>query len=159
VRVGITGHQDLPADAVADIDRQLQAELTQLNDAGQLTGVSSLAEGADQMFAFAVLSLNGRLEAIIPSADYESTFSGDALKNYQQLLASADTVRQLPFCEPSEEAFFAAGRAVVDECEKLLAIWDGKRAKGLGGTADVVRYAKSRKITVTVIWPKGLTRE
>jgi hypothetical protein len=158
MKFGITGHQDLPHRAVADIDRRLQAELKRLDDEGQLTGVASLAEGADQLFAFAVLSLKGRLEVIIPSAGYDSTFSGDALKKYQKLLASADTVRHLPFSEPSEEAFFAAGRAVVDECERLLAVWDGKRAKGLGGTADVVRYAVERNRPVTVIWPKGLVR-
>lgn len=159
MRVGVTGHQDLPTDAVADIDRQLHSELKKLDGPGQLTGVASLAEGADQLFAFAVLSLKGRLEVIIPSADYESTFSGEALKKYHQLIGFANSVRRLPFSEPSEEAFFAAGKAVVDGCERLLAVWDGKRAKGLGGTADVVRYARTRKIPVTVIWPEGLVRK
>lgn len=33
------------------------------------------------------------------------------------------------FSEPNEEAFFAAGRAVVDDCERLFAVWDGRQAK------------------------------
>ena len=30
----------------------------------------------------------------------------------------------------------------------LIAIWDGLAAKGLGGTADIVRFAQSRSMRV-----------
>jgi hypothetical protein len=159
MKVGVTGHQALPKKAVSYIERRVLTELAELNDTGQLAGVTSLAEGADQLFAFAVLSLKGQLEVVIPSADYESTLSGGALKNYRQLLAAATSVRHLPYSESSEEAFFSAGKAIVDECERLFAIWDGKRAKGLGGTADIVSYAKGQGVPVTIIWPRGLSRE
>jgi hypothetical protein len=37
--------------------------------------------------------------------------------------------------------------------DRLYAVWDGKPARGYGGTADVVAEAEKRGIPVTVIWP------
>jgi len=67
-------------------------------------------------------------------------------------------VDTLAFREPSEEAFFAAGKAVVDACDWLIAVWDGEPARGLGGSADVVAYARNQGRRVDVIWPEGLFR-
>ncbi len=52
----------------------------------------------------------------------------------------------------------AGGRAVADGCDLLLAVWDRKPAAGLGGTADVVAYARKRGTHVQVIWPEGASR-
>lgn len=48
----------------------------------------------------------------------------------------------LPYSKP-EEAFLACGKAVADWTDILIAIWDGRPAKGRGGTGDVVAYARS----------------
>jgi hypothetical protein len=37
-----------------------------------------------------------------------------------------------------------AGRVVVDRSSVLVAAWDGQPSRGLGGTADVVAYARER---------------
>ncbi len=42
----------------------------------------------------------------------------------------------------------AAGVWMVDRSDRLVAIWDGKPAAGLGGTGDVVAYALERGIPV-----------
>jgi hypothetical protein len=47
----------------------------------------------------------------------------------------------LAFASPSEQAFWTAGRQIVDGSDLLIAIWDGQEARGLGGTGDVVSYA------------------
>jgi hypothetical protein len=47
----------------------------------------------------------------------------------------------------------------VNRSDRLLAVWDGKPAQGLGGTGDIVAYAKSRGLPTTVIWPEGLVRD
>ena len=41
----------------------------------------------------------------------------------------------------------------------LVAVWDGQPARGLGGTADVVAYARQRGVPMEVIWPQGATRD
>jgi hypothetical protein len=124
----------------------------------ELTGVTSLAAGADQLFAAIVLDLGGSLEVIVPSARYDTTMSGSVIEEYRRLLAAAHVVRHLSFSEPSEEAFLAAGKDIAGSCDRLIAVWDSKPAKGLGGTADVVRYAKNLGVPVRVIWPDGLMR-
>jgi hypothetical protein len=137
------------------IERDLRANLTPEAD---LLGLSSLAEGADQLFARAVLALGGSIEAVIPSAGYEATFSGPALVGYRRLLKEAVRVHKQAFGEPGEDAFFSAGKYIVDNSDRLIAIWDGEAAVGLGGTGDVVQYARKRGVDVTVIWPPGAVR-
>jgi hypothetical protein len=124
-----------------------------------LVGVCSLAVGADQIFAKALLAAGGRLHVILPSANYNTTFNaGDELANYSDLVSSSSSVEELPFPGPSEEAFFAAGRQVVDQSDLLFAVWDGAPAAGLGGTADIVQYAKDSGTVVEIIWPPGARR-
>ena len=48
---------------------------------------------------------------------------------------------------------------MVDTSRVLVAVWDGQSARGLGGTADVVAYARERGKPVTVIWPEGASRD
>jgi hypothetical protein len=156
VRIGFTGHQNLPPKLVAEIQRGLRKELER--NTTDLTGLSSLADGADQIFASTVLDVGGALEVIIPSMGYETTFSRPALVGYKRLLGKAARVCQLPFTKPSQEAFFAAGKYVVDNSDRIIAVWDGEKAAGLGGTGDVVQYARDRGLNVAIIWPKDAVR-
>jgi hypothetical protein len=156
--LGVTGHQSIPEGARDFVRQTLKTEIKHALLAGQLWGITSLAVGADQMFAELVLQAGGRLHVIIPSAMYERTFDAEGLTRYQALLASATRLERLKFDEPTEEAFFAAGRRVVDLCDTLLAVWDGKPSRGLGGTADVVNYAQSSGRQVAIVWPADVAR-
>ncbi|MEO5877101.1 MAG: hypothetical protein ABIQ26_19070, partial [Streptosporangiaceae bacterium] len=60
--------------------------------------------------------------------------------------------------EPTDEAYLVAGHRVVKRSDLLLAVWDGRPAGGLGGTADIVAYARDRGTEVGVIWPPGARR-
>jgi len=53
----------------------------------------------------------------------------------------------------------AASRAMLARADCLYAVWDGKPARGYGGTADVVAEAEGSGIPVTVIWPEGARRD
>jgi hypothetical protein len=141
---GITGHQVLGA--AADVAWVRAALGRLLREERATEGVSALAEGADQLFAEAVCEAGLPLVAVIPCAGYEAAFgSPGALQAFARLRAAAAATVQLPFPAPSEEAFLAAGREVVDRCDLLLAVWDGAPARGLGGTADVVAFARERR--------------
>lgn len=157
VRVGFTGHQRLTVRTARLVENALRSLLL---DIGKVRGITSLAEGSDQLFGRCVIELGGSLEAIIPCAGYESTFKSEAsLTAYREMLRAAETVDELSFPSPSEEAFWQAGRRVVETCEQLIAVWDGKPAAGLGGTADVVKFARGLGRPVVVIWPEGSERE
>jgi hypothetical protein len=64
----------------------------------------------------------------------------------------------LHFAAPGEDAYEAAGRWIATESEVLIAVWDGQPARGRGGTADTVSYARILDREVHVIWPEGMTR-
>lgn len=155
-RVGITGHQSIPAEALPHITDGIRAFLTELP--APVDGYSSLADGADQLFAQILLDSGGRLHAIIPAGNYETSFDGDALRQYHRLLHEAASVEELPFDTPSEGAYDAAGHCVVDHSDILLAVWDGEPARGQGGTADAVNYAHTKRLPVHIIWPAGISR-
>jgi hypothetical protein len=156
VRFGVTGHQLLPPRIV---DRAVEHWRRVLPVSGQLCGVSSLAEGADQLFAAHVLAAGGVLEAILPCANYASSLiTDDGRVRFEQLRRAAGTVITLPFPEPSEQAFLAAGQEVVERCDHLFALWDGQPSRGPGGTADIVAYARDRGRPVTVLWVDDVLR-
>jgi hypothetical protein len=156
MRFGVTGHQVLPpgiAGLVVD-------HWTRILPVGsELYGVSSLAEGADQLFADYVVKAGGSLEAILPCVGYARSLATDAGRmRFEELRQAAGKVITLPYPAPSKEAFLAAGLILVERCEHLFAVWDGQEARGLGGTGDVVAYARARGRTVTILWSEGVAR-
>ncbi len=125
----------------------MQAELDELlsQTPAPFIGFTSLAVGADQLFAEAVLRHGGSFTAIIAFAGYELKFAeGQDREAYERLLAQAAEVEVLKTSASNREAYFKAGKQVVNRSELLIAVWDGKPAAGLGGTADVVNYARQR---------------
>jgi hypothetical protein len=157
MRFGVTGHRILPqriADYAADRWRH------ELPTGGRLHGVSSLADGADMLFAEHVLAAAGTLHVVLPCEGYAGSLISDASRTrFEQLRRAAGTEVTMPFHEPSEQAFLAAGKAMVDTCDHLFAVWDGRPARGLGGTGDIVAYARTRGRPVTVLWLDGVLRD
>lgn len=155
--VGITGHQDIPDDALAFVKDGIARTLSRCG--GDLTGLSCLAAGADQLFAEAVLLNGGRLHVIIPCDEYDTTFKDEeSLNRFRHLLARAELVEQLEHGRPSQDAFFDAGRRIVKLSHVLVAVWDGCEVRGKGGTADIVGYGREQQVEVVVIWPSGVVR-
>lgn len=143
---GITGHRDLGSrETETWVANQLKSII---REEGIQVGLTALAIGADQLFAQELIEANRSVKAVIPCKQYEITFQREQIALYKQWLNQASTVVQLPYTAPSEEAFWAAGRYVVDHCHLLLAVWDGQPAKGLGGTGDVVEYALKKEIQI-----------
>ncbi|HYN70295.1 MAG TPA: hypothetical protein VEX41_08800 [Candidatus Eisenbacteria bacterium] len=124
-----------------------------------MTVMSALAEGADRLIAGAVLARpDAELEAALPvaRADYRRDFDDQASRaEFDELLGRAVEVTNLPVAPSREEAYQQAGRYVVERSDVLIAIWDGRPARGVGGTAEVVAYARQRGVPVVAIDPRG----
>jgi hypothetical protein len=157
LRIAISGHRGLPADAVNLVDTAIRAAL--ITDGPGVTGVSCLADGADQIFAQAVIDLDGKLEVVVPAQQYRAGLPEDAHAGYDDLMTHAVAVHRLPFIESTSESHMAASKRMVDEADELYAVWDGQPARGYGGTADVVAYARERGTPVRIIWPDGARRD
>ena len=154
--IGITGHQRLSDDSRwAWVKNEI---LNFFRDKKPLTGFSSLAIGADQLFADCVLQSGGALVAVIPFEGYERTFQTEQdLSRFNDLKAQAAEVRVLSDQKDDQESFLVAGKVVVESTEVLLAVWDGLPAKGKGGTGDAVTYALSRGHKVVHVNPQNQT--
>lgn len=151
MKVGVTGHQNRQGVDWRWVDDQLAANLGSIDP--PFSGYSSLAEGADQRFAKAVLEAGGELHAVIPMDGYEDHFqSAEALSGYQWLIERSQEIR-LRSQAPPDQAFLAAGAWIVSHVDRLIAVWDELPAEGLGGTADVVELARERGIAINIINP------
>ena len=156
-RIAISGHRGLTGPTAIMVDKAIRAALAGLTP--DVTGVSCLADGADQIFARAVTDLGGALEVVIPAARYRAGLPEEAQGEYDLLLSHAAAVRRLPFDESTPESHMAASELMTNEVDELFAVWDGKPSRGHGGTADVVAYAREHGIPVSVIWPEGAERD
>jgi hypothetical protein len=139
--VGLTGHQIIGNEKT---EQWVQKQMYALLVSERVTeGWMSLAVGADQMFASLLLREGLPYRVVIPCKRYVDTFTVDDRDKYNYLLSNASSVIHLDYLEPSEAAFYAAGKEVVRKSETMIAVWDGLGAKGLGGTADIVHFAQS----------------
>jgi hypothetical protein len=107
--------------------------------------ISPLAEGADRLAAEAALALGYQLEAALPFAatEYEHDFLG-TVPEFRELLAAAEPhVLALDGArgETEDRSYEAIGRLVARNCDLLIAVWDGGKGRGRGGTAEIVHYA------------------
>ncbi|MHA6618734.1 hypothetical protein [Pseudonocardia sp. DLS-67] len=157
VRIGITGHTNLTPESVPLVADDIRTVLAER--AGSLVGVSCLARGADQVFARVVLDLGGRLDVVIPAADYrERKVEPDNRAEFEALIGQATAVRVLGFGTSNRDAYAAASEAVLGAVDVLVAVWDGASPGRKGGTGDTVQAARQRGLPVLIVWPAGAAR-
>lgn len=155
VHIGVTGHRhlaDLPAVAAA-VDAALD-DLCPMGHQDLVVVVSGLAEGADRLVVDRVLARPpASLRAILPlpADDYATDFPRTAPQFAQYLAAAAQVDVSRPTGTQRVEAYEAAGRAMVDASDVVLALWDGRPAVGRGGTAEIVAFATERGVPVVVV--------
>jgi hypothetical protein len=174
VRIGVTGHRTLENEPALEA-LVLKALALQTLSAASRTGqviytiLSCLAEGADRLVARVLLQHAGaKLEAVLPLTldDYLKDFRTPASRNeFYQLLAECSApvfLRAAPIRDDSDDpkkqaelrnaAYEAAGRYVVDHCDVLFALWDGRPSRGRGGTTEIVAYARKQRRRIIRIW-------
>ncbi|WP_024802709.1 hypothetical protein [Nocardia sp. BMG51109] len=157
-RIAITGHRGLPPETRELVDKAIRAELAERADA-ELIGFSCLADGADTLFAQAVVDAGGSLVVVVPAQQYRDDLPPEHHSAYDELIGQALDVITLDYRESTAEAHQAGSERMLDSADELFAVWDGKPARGYGGTADVVAVARDRGIPVTLVWPDGAQRD
>jgi hypothetical protein len=122
----------------------------------RLVAVSSLAEGADRLFASEALAAGWELEAVLPFAaeEYAHDFeSAERKREFEALLARSGAVFEIADPRRSgdaSEAYETAGLVMLEQIDLLIAIWDGGESRGRGGTREVADEATRRG--VPVVW-------
>jgi len=171
--VGVTGHRSdaLAAEDVDALGKRLMSALQLITaqalhthadqaarfsaDPPRLQFVSPLADGADQIAAECAIELGYELHAVLPfeRAGYRSELIGDgAVERFDALLAKSRCILELPGDgTDSIGAYVMTGRATVAHCDILMAVWDGLKPRGRGGTGEVVELAIARGTPVVHI--------
>ncbi|MFE7317843.1 hypothetical protein ACFU7T_32795 [Streptomyces sp. NPDC057555] len=157
MRVGITGHRGLGPDVEQRVRAMLDTAV-KTYDAAELVGISCIADGPDAWFAEAVLRHGGRLEVIVPAGEYRAGLPVGHHAAYDELLSRATDVHETGLTTSDSDAHMAGSEILVGISDEMLAVWDGKPARGYGGTADVVAYAERTGTPVRILWPEGATR-
>ncbi|KEI45063.1 hypothetical protein GU90_07660 [Saccharopolyspora rectivirgula] len=156
-RLAVTGHRGLPQQTTMLVEHALRSELEKYGES--LIGLSCIADGADALFARAVLDQGGSLIVVVPAANYREKLPEEHHADYDELFSRASEIIRLDFPDSTAESHMTASVKMIELADRLVAVWDGKPARGYGGTADVVAAARERDLPVTVIWPDGAERD
>lgn len=158
-RLAVTGHRGLSETTTALVDAALRREISKRAENGPLVGLSCIADGADALFARAILDHGGTLHVIVPARKYRDSLPREHHATYDALIAEAAETIRLDHVESDSSAHMDASLHMLAEVDELLAVWDGQPARGYGGTADVVDVARDQGVPITVVWPTGVTRD
>ncbi|MFF4158468.1 hypothetical protein [Streptomyces sp. NPDC001678] len=158
MRIGITGHRGLPSDVEDQVRRDLTEAISSYGPE-DLVGVSCIADGPDSWFAEAVVERGGRLEVVLPAEEYRDGLPDWHHQTYDALLGRASDVHRTGLAQSDSQAHMAGSELLVGLADQLWAVWDGQPARGYGGTADVVAYARRMGVPVRIFWPDGAQRD
>ncbi|MBA3826455.1 MAG: hypothetical protein H0X24_21455 [Ktedonobacterales bacterium] len=145
-RIGLIGHRQIPAtDTVVHLRNDARAMFAAWHERYEhLEVLSPLAIGADTILTEIALEYQATLIAVVPFKDYEQDFAVADLEHYRMILYQAHDIHMMPFNERSTGAYLVSGIWIVDHADVIVAAWDGQPARGTGGTADIVEYARER---------------
>ncbi|HEX2862179.1 MAG TPA: hypothetical protein VHN79_11090 [Lacunisphaera sp.] len=161
--VGFSGHRKLAdhpgvAQAIAGVLTEFRAAAP-----GEWLALSSAAAGADLLFVQAALDQGLGWEACLPLpvVDFQRDFPPEEWPAVAALLPRAELLEVVAEAGTREDAYLSGGLEIVNRCDVLLVVWDGQPARGKGGTADVVAYARALGRPVVIIDPdsKAVRRE
>ena len=159
VAIGFTGHRALVDEAMCRkavfgfLDRQKKSA------AGLVYGISSVAAGGDLLFAESCVELAIPLHVLLPLPveEFRKDFDGPGWSRAERVLEKAASVEVTEGSPSREECYYECGIEAVQQCRLLLALWDGGPSRGLGGTEDVVSFA--RGLGKPVVWIHSTTGE
>ena len=141
--IGVTGHVDVPDETASWVVETLTARLQEFVAPGWL-GITCLAKGTAraQLFARAVLALNGSFEVVLPSVDYPQRMreAGDS-RVFQELLALASHVRTMPYPASCRDGLHGRQRGHAGPLRPAAGgLGQRRRSRRVGDTADVVAW-------------------
>jgi hypothetical protein len=156
--VGFTGHRRIENEKkISQVLHEVIASVQQ--DIGrEMIGRSSIASGADTLFAEACLASNMKWIALLPfpETEFRKDFSETEWKRARAVLDRAERIETLSATAERPRGYLNCGLATVEDADLLVAVWDGKAPRGLGGTAQIVAHARAVPKPLILISPDGL---
>ena len=157
--VGFTGHRKVPYETKSrQVIRDFLARQKESHH-GVMYGISSAASGGDQLFAESCIELNIPLRILLPrpADQFRTDFDDTSWQRTVHIMENAISVEVTGWHETKTEQYYDCGIQTVAESQLLVALWDGRPARGAGGTQEMVSYA--RKTGHPVAWIQSETGE
>lgn len=152
--LGFAGHRYVPdPEGLRGIVRNELAEMRE-RLGGRVIGVSSAAAGADLIFLRACVDLRIPVIVILPFAEekFSKKFENpEEWKMADKLMGVALVKYVAPGAMESPQAYQAVSRNLIEWADAFLFVWDGKPARGIGGTGETVEEAKEIGIPTRII--------
>lgn len=119
--------------------------------------ITGMALGVDTIFALVGLKLKQSnpdliVECAIPCRNHSSQWLKESVAIYNDILSRADITTLVTDAPYSSHLMQKRNEYMVDNCDLLIAIWDGTS----GGTANCVKYAESRNKEIIRFDPKQI---
>lgn len=153
MKIGVSGHRWRDG---ADWE-WVRAKIDEfVADTRSIAGYTSLAPGADQIFAESLLGHGKRLIAVVPLCRGRVELEDSQKPAFDCLCEKAGKIIRVKGKTP-DEAFCKAGKRVVNLADRMVFVWDGEPARGPGGTADIVAYAAKKRVTGVILDPIACT--
>jgi hypothetical protein len=155
--IGFSGHRKLPDEAKSREAIRKVLEDWKARVSGVVYGVSSIAAGGDLLFAETCMELSLPIRVFLPfkKEQFREDFDDPTWRRAERVLASALSVEVTGASEKSTEAYYECGIETVEQTQLLIALWDGEPGRGLGGTEDIVTFAKEQGRPV--VWINSAT--
>jgi hypothetical protein len=159
VAIGFTGHRNLPDESKsrACILKFLQDFKAKSDKT--IYGVCSTAAGGDLLFAESCIQIGLPVRVLLPMAKehFREDFDEPTWNRAELVMQRAISVEVVGGGDSKEERYYECGAETVQQSQILLALWDGNPSQGLGGTEEIVTFAKEQGRPV--VWIHSVTRE
>jgi hypothetical protein len=157
LKFGISGKRLIHSQEREHVYTSIKSVITTIlkdNNVTQFMGYTSLAAGADTIFAEVVQNeFKQPLHIVLPFPieelrnDFTDKCEQEVFDDFvlrhgvgqlvQELVPVDDEMRKL--------AYYQAGKEITDNCDEMIIVWDGLKADGQGGTAEILGYRSERK--------------
>ncbi|MFF5284821.1 hypothetical protein [Streptomyces sp. 62] len=155
--IAAVGHADLSVDTLRVVERELRARMERLGDPAP--GLVRAGSGLSAAFGRAVRASGRPLVVLLPAQGaVPAPMPPNDLGPAREVTVLAEEVRLLAYDPNDRDACVRADEALVAQCGRLLAVWDGSPTDGRDATAHVVAFARARGVAVEVVWPVGAAR-
>lgn len=161
MKIAVTGHRpdklgnDYAGTSILSerIYDELAAIVQRNKTKPDLTLITGMALGVDTLFAWVAIDLRVPFIAAIPFPGQEKQWPATSQKVYQDIIKHPlCTIKYVSMGEYSSQKMQIRNQWMVDECDGLIAVWDGTP----GGTKNCYDYAVSKKKPVVRINPNNL---
>jgi hypothetical protein len=155
--IGFTGHRKLLDEAKCrEAIRKVLLEWIE-KVPGVIYGVTSAAAGGDLLFAETCAELNLPIRVFLPvqKEQFRQDFDELSWARAECVFRNALSVEVIGSGEKLTERYYECGIETVQQSQLLMALWDGEPSHGMGGTADMVHFAREQGRPV--IWIHSAT--